>query len=90
MIIVLFAKNVMFSQISYGHHCYVCLLFLLSLSERIIECEEGEVQLQGGPDEFSGIVTICYNGSLTTLCNRFLDYRDATVLCRQAGFDDRG
>ena len=59
-------------------------------SDRIIECEEEEVRLLGGPDQFSGIVTVCLNGALTTVCQRDFDYRDATVLCRQAGFEDRG
>ena len=70
--------------------CITMLSILSTLSERIVECEEGEVMLLGGPDEFTGIVTVCYNGSLTTVCTRLLDYRDATVLCRQAGFNDRG
>ena len=63
---------------------------LLSPLVREVECEEGEIRLLGGPDKFSGLVSVCYNGSLTLVCSDSFDYRDATVLCRQAGFEDRG
>ena len=55
-----------------------------------MECEEGTVRLLGGPDEYSGIASVCLNGALTTVCREEFDYRDATVMCRQAGFSDRG
>ena len=53
-------------------------------------CSEGEVRLLGGPDKFSGILTVCVNGALTLVCERNFDYRDGNVICRQAGFLDRG
>ena len=79
-----------YCQQYYQIRSFIWHLFCLTLLDRLIECEEGEVHLLGGPDQYSGIVTVCFNGSLTTVCNRNLDYRDATVLCRQAGFEDRG
>lgn len=58
--------------------------------DRKVSCTEGEVRLLGGPDKFSGILTVCFNGALTLVCERNFDYRDANVVCRQAGFVDRG
>ena len=53
-------------------------------------CTEGEVRLLGGPDKFSGILTVCVNGTFSLVCENYFDYRDANVICRQAGFVDRG
>ena len=53
-------------------------------------CTEGDVRLLGGPDKFSGILTVFINGALILVCERNFDYRDANVICRQAGFVDRG
>ena len=48
------------------------------------------MRLLGGPDEFSGILTVCINGALTLVCEEYFEYREANVICRQAGFIDRG
>ena len=64
--------------------------FVIIILDIIVPCEEGEVRLIGGPDEFTGVVTVCLSGAVTTVCIDSFDYRDATVLCRQAGFGDRG
>ena len=53
-------------------------------------CTEGEVRLLGGPDKFSGVLTVCVNGALTLVCERNFDIREANVICRQVGFVDRG
>ena len=66
------------------------MVFHIIILDTIVPCEEGEVRLIGGPDEFTGAVTVCLNGAVTTVCGDSFDYRDATVLCRQAGFSDRG
>ena len=53
-------------------------------------CTEGEVRLLGGPDKFSGMLTVCVNGTFSLVCVNYFDYQDANVICRQAGFVDRG
>ena len=62
----------------------------MCILDRKVACTEGEVRLLGGPDEFSGVLTVCVNGALTLVCARSFDIREANVICRQAGFVNRG
>ena len=62
----------------------------MCILDRKVACTEGEVRLLGGPDEFSGVLTVCVNGALTLVCEKSFDIREANVICRQAGFVDRG
>ena len=55
-----------------------------------VPCTEGEVRLLGGPDKFSGMLTVCVNGTFSLVCVNHFDYQDANVICRQAGFVNRG
>ena len=59
-------------------------------SVKPFNCTEGEVRLEGGPDQFTGLVEVCTKGTYTLVCREGFDFRDATVVCRQAGFPDRG
>ena len=62
----------------------------MCILDRKVACTEGEVRLLGGPDKFSGVLTVCVNGALTLVCERNFDIREANVICRQAGFVNRG
>ena len=50
-------------------------------------CSESEVQLVDGRTEKDGRVEICLNGIWGSVCDDNWDERDATVVCRQLGFN---
>lgn len=52
----------------------------------LLDCEDGEIRLVGGPYENEGTVEICMNGLWGLISDAGFDKNDAKVLCRQAGF----
>ena len=53
-------------------------------------CTEGDIRLQGGAAENEGRVEICFNNHWGTVCDDFWDNNEASVVCRQLGFDPEG
>ena len=54
------------------------------------ECTNGEVRLEGGNNTRQGRVEICYLGEWGTVCAEEWDHVDASVVCRQLGFESVG
>ena len=51
-------------------------------------CADGEVRLQGGPNEFEGRVEICEGTQWVSLCSDSGWYTpEARIVCKQLGFD---
>ena len=49
-------------------------------------CTEGLLQLVGGRDEDEGRIEVCSNGVWGTIYAGNWDVNDATVVCRQLGY----
>uniref|UniRef100_A0A1X7U1B7 Deleted in malignant brain tumors 1 protein n=1 Tax=Amphimedon queenslandica TaxID=400682 RepID=A0A1X7U1B7_AMPQE len=54
------------------------------------ECVEGQVKLVGGLVATEGRIEVCIGGYWGTVCDDFWTYEDASVVCRQLGFEYAG
>ena len=51
---------------------------------------DGEIRLQDGTLPSNGRVEVCQNGIWGSVCNDMWDDTDASVVCRQLGYDPQG
>ena len=57
------------------------------MSSYLGECRNGDVQLIDG-DEISGTVRVCIEGIWGSVCGRWWDETDASVVCKQLGISE--
>ena len=53
-------------------------------------CSDTDVRVQGGPDDSSGLVQVCFTGIWGGVCDIEWDEVDALVACRQLGYSELG
>ena len=63
---------------------------LLLLSDEPTSCDEGSLRLLDGVNNSSGRVEYCKYRTWGTICSDGWDNIDASVVCRQLGFNPAG
>ena len=54
------------------------------------ECTEGDLRLNSTYSDYEGRVEVCINGKFGALCDDNWDDKEATVVCRQLGYETDG
>ena len=49
------------------------------------QCQNGDVRLAGGPNQFEGRLEYCVNGNWGQVCSMGWNTADAAVVCHQLG-----
>ena len=61
--------------------------YLMHITEQLSAvCNDGDLQLVNGDDEFQGRVEICNGGVWGTVCHDWWNDPDNRVVCRQLGY----
>ena len=53
-------------------------------------CENGNIRLVGGANQYEGRVEVCWNEAWGTVCDDYWGTTDAIVACRQLGYSTIG
>ena len=56
----------------------------------VVLCNNSDIRLAGGADQYEGRVEICFNETWGTICDGSWSTNDANVACRQLGFAATG
>ena len=64
-----------------GYIFFVCFF-------RPSECDDGDIRLRDGTNEYEGRVEICMGRVWGTVCDDFWGTADAAVACRQLGYSE--
>ena len=62
----------------------------LAITTSYANCTDGQLRLVGGTNVREGRVEICINNAWGTICDDLFGAQEATVVCTQMGFSDRG
>ena len=53
-------------------------------------CNDGDIRLVGGTNQYEGRVEVCWNEVWGTVCHDYWSSQDAIVACRQLGYATTG
>lgn len=59
-------------------------------TDLICKCDDGDIRLVNGLEDYEGRVEICLNNQWGTVCDDFWGTPDAQVVCRQLGLPTAG
>lgn len=68
---------------------YMYAIYLQTVCIYCILSDNTPVRLRGGPSPFEGRIEVYYNGSWGSVCDKSFDNKDAIVICRMIGVNDR-